>query len=347
MSEIASPLISIIIVNYNGKEFLENCLKSVYESNYSNYEVILVDNASTDQSDIVAKEKFPKLNLVKNDSNLGPGGRNSGILQAKGEFVILLDSDTRVSPDWITEFLASYRKHGYGLYQGKLLFMDRPNIINSAGCMINVFGFSFARGSGETDNRQYDKLEEIHFPASACAFMPRDIFDKVGLFDTEFFAYVEDTDFGWRSLMQGIDSFFAPRVVVYHKGSPNTKWSSKKFYLLERNRLICLHTNYANKTFLRLLPFMILVEIGVLLFYIKKGMLIEKIRSYCYIIQKRKYLRERYAKLSSDRKVGDKILINRFSDDVWTPTEVLGRNANSSFNKVLAKLSRCAKSFVG
>jgi GT2 family glycosyltransferase len=346
MTEDEYPLISIVIVNYNGREFLENCLKSVYESNYPNYEVILVDNASTDQSDVIAKQKFPKINLVKNDKNLGPGGRNSGILQAKGNFVILLDSDTVVSSDWINEFLNSYKRNGYGLYQGKLLFMDKPSIINSTGCMINIFGFSFARGSGEIDNKQYDELEKINFPASACAFMPKDVFNKVGLFDIEFFAYVEDTDFGWRALMHGIKSFFVPNVIVYHKGSPNTKWSPRKFYLLERNRLICLHTNYTKKTFCKLIPFMVVVEIGILLFYLKKGMIVEKLRTYDYIIKKQKYLKERYTSLHANQIMGDQVLIKQFSDAVWVPAEVFEKNINSLFNRILTKLSRCAKSFV-
>lgn len=338
------PLISIIIVNYNGKEFLTPCLDSVFKSNYKNFEVILVDNASSDESHTDAKNKFEKIILIKNSKNLGPGGRNSGILIAKGEFIVLLDFDTIVTPNWLNEFLTSYEKYGYGMYQGKLLFMDDHTKINSAGCMINIFGFSFARGSGEVDSGQFDNKININFPASACAFIPRDIFDKVGLFDTEFFAYVEDTDFGWRTLLCGIKSFFASQVIVYHKGSPTTQWSSKKFYFLERNRQICLHSNYSKKTLLILFPFLLLIEFGTFLLYVKRGMFSEKIRSYLYILKNQKYLKKRYSDIHSRRNVSDSEIILGFSDDVWTPKNVLSAKTNQTFNNIISKLSSISKS---
>lgn len=337
-------LISIVIVNYNGKNFLSNCLESVFASNYKNFEVIVVDNKSTDNSSVLAKEKFPTINVIYNEKNLGASGRNSGILKAKGKFVVLLDFDTLVSPDWLDEFLKSHQKHGYGLYQGKLLFMDDHKKINSAGCMLNIFGFSFARGSGEIDKGQYDDDIKINFPASTCAFMPRDVFDKIGLFDIEFFAYVEDTDFGWRALMQDIPSYFAPKVIVYHKGSPNTRWSSKKFYLLERNRQICLHTNFSKKSFWKLMPFLIILELGTFLFYFRKGMLIEKLRAYSYIIKNQKYLSIRYKNLISKKTVMDKVLTSQFSDKIWVPEDVVKKSSNSFLNNFIEKLSKYARS---
>jgi GT2 family glycosyltransferase len=336
--------ISIIIVNYNGKDFLLNCLESIFTCDYKNFEVILVDNKSTDNSSNLAKEKFPKIKVVHNETNLGASGRNTGILNATGEFIVLLDSDTIVSPNWLQEFLKSYEKHGYGLYQGKLLFMDEPQKINSTGCMLNIFGFSFARGSGELDRGQYDDKFEINFPASTCAFMPRNIFEKIGLFDIEFFAYVEDTDFGWRALMQDISSFFVPNVIVFHKGSPNTAWSSKKFYLLERNRQICIHTNFSKKSFWKLLPFLIIFEIGTSLYYMRKGMFIEKLLVYSYIIKHRSYLSKRYDTIFSKRTVTDKDVTSKFSDEIWVPKDVVTKSSNSFFNKFIKKLSKCARS---
>ena len=130
MNESTYPLISIVIVNYNGKEVLENCLKSVYKSTYPNYEVILVDNASTDNSNLKAKKKFPKIKLIENKINLGSSGRNPGILLSKGKFVVLLDNDTLVKSNWLDEFLKNYKKNGFGMYQAKLMLMDNPDRIN-------------------------------------------------------------------------------------------------------------------------------------------------------------------------------------------------------------------------
>ena len=342
-NEYDLPLISIIIVNYNGKHFLESCLDSVFNSTYKNFEVILVDNASNDKSHITAKNKFEKIILINNSMNLGPGGRNFGIQKAKGKFIVLLDFDTIVTPNWLNEFLDSYEKHGYGLYQGKLLFMDDHKKINSAGCMINIFGFSFARGSGEIDSGQYDDSLKINFPATACAFIPRDVFDKVGYFDIKFFAYVEDTDFGWRALLHGLNSYFASKVIVYHKGSPITQWNAKKFFYLERNRQICLHSNYSKKTLLILSPFLFVIEVGTFLLYFKRGMFFEKFYSYLYILKNQKYLKKRYSDLNFTKCISDFDLVNQFSNEVWTPNNVLGDKSNQIFNKVITKLSLIAK----
>ena len=120
------PLISIVITNFNGGVLLLNCLDSVFKSTYDNFEVIVVDNASTDSSHIKAKKKFPEIILIQNKENLGATGRNSGILAANGEYIVLLDNDTKVQSNWLVEFLKNFQLHGYGMYQGKLMLMDEP-----------------------------------------------------------------------------------------------------------------------------------------------------------------------------------------------------------------------------
>jgi len=344
MSAQNKPLISIVIVNYNGKKYLHNCLKSVFDSNYKNFEVILVDNASEDGSDLEATKKFPEIKLIKNKKNLGASGRNSGIIASKGEFVVLLDNDTTVKPNWLDEFLKNYKKNGYGMYQAKLMLMDNPDIINSAGCMINIFGFSFAKGSGEIDKGQYDDKLEINFPATACAFIPKDVFDRVGLFDQEFFAYLDDTDFGWRALRQGIKSYLAPSVIVYHKWSSTTKWSEKKFYLLEKNRQICIRTLYSKKTFNKLLPLFKLVDFGVSLLYRKKGMLKEKQKADEYIRKNKAYISKRYSELQKKQNIKDDEIIQKFSDNIHLPKGSF--NDNGILNSILAKSSKLAKSLI-
>ena len=314
-----NPLISIIITNYNGGDLLSQCLQSVYNSEYQNYEVILVDNASSDNSHILAQKKFPNIRLISNKENLGSVGRNSGIKIAKGEYVVLLDNDTKVNSNWLNEFLKYYEKFGYGMYQGKLMLMDEPKKINSAGCMINIFGFSFARGAGEIDNGQYDKKIEINFPATACAFIPKKIFEEIGLFDEEFFAYLDDTDFGWRAIKQNIKSFFVPTVIVYHKWSNTTKWSPFKYYLLEKNRLICINTLFTKKTISRLRPFLKLIDFGVTKLYEKKGMLSEKKRANEFIKNNKEYLEKKQRRVQNKTIVDDYLVIKKFSDCVPVP----------------------------
>jgi len=291
-----------------------------------------------------AKKKFPKIKLIENKINLGSSGRNPGILLSKGKFVVLLDNDTLVKSNWLDEFLKNYKKNGFGMYQAKLMLMDNPDRINSAGCMINIFGFSFARGSGEIDKGQYDKKIDINFPATTCAFIPKDVFDKVGLFDQEFFAYLDDTDFGWRALRLGIKSYFAPSVKVYHKWSSTIKWSAKKFYLLEKNRQICIRTLYSKKTFNKLLPLFKLVNFGVSLLYMKKGMTKEKKRADDYIKKNRDYISKRYAKLQKKQTMEDSEIVTKFSDNIQLPEGSF--DENGILNLILRQSSKLAKSLI-
>ena len=339
-----NPLISIIIINYNGGNLLSQCLESVYNSDYQNYEVILVDNASNDDSHLKAEKQFPNIILVSNNKNLGSVGRNSGIKIAKGEFITLLDNDTKVNSDWLDEFLKNYRINGYGMYQGKLLLMDEPNKINSAGCMINIFGFSFARGTGEIDKGQYDDKIEINFPATSCAFIPKKIFEEIGLFDEEFFAYLDDTDFGWRAMKQGIKSYFVSSVIVFHKWGNTTKWSPIKYYLLERNRLICINTLYSNKTISKLHPFLNFIDFGVTKLYEKKGMLAEKKRADEYIKNHKTYLMEKYQEIQKKTIVEDNQIIKTMSDCVHVPEKSFG--GLGILNNLLCLTSKFVKLFV-
>jgi len=336
-----NPLISIIITNYNGGKLLSECLESIHNSKYQNFEIILVDNASNDDSHLTAKKRFSGIELISNERNLGSVGRNSGIKKAKGEFIVLLDNDTRVDPSWLDEFLKNYEIYGYGMYQGKLLLMDEPEKINSAGCMINIFGFSFARGTGEIDKGQFDEKTEINFPATACAFIPKKIFEQIGLFDEEFFAYLDDTDFGWRAMKQGIKSFFVPTVIVYHKWSNTTKWSPLKYYLLEKNRQICINTLYSNQTISRLRPFFNFINFGVIQLYKKNGMLAEKKRADKFIDENIEYLEKKYNEIQKKTTIEDYDIIKKFSDCVPAPKESFG--VSGILNSFLCVCSKMAK----
>ena len=336
-----NPLISIIITNYNGGNLLLKCLESIYNSKYQNFEVILVDNASNDDSDLVAKKRFPNIKLISNKQNLGSVGRNSGIKIAKGEFVVLLDNDTKVDPIWLDEFLKYYEIHGYGMYQGKLLLMDEPEKLNSAGCMINIFGFSFARGTGEIDKGQFDDKIEINFPATACAFIPKKIFGQIGYFDEEFFAYLDDTDFGWRAMKQGIKSFFVPTAIVYHKWSNTTKWSPLKYYLLEKNRQICINTLFSNQTYSRLHLFFSFINIGIIRLYKKNGMLKEKKRADKFIAENKEYLKKKYNEIQKNTTSRDYDVIKQFSDCVPAPKESF--RTSWILNSFLCVCSKMAK----
>jgi len=166
---------------------------------------------------------------------------------------------------------------------------------------------------------------EINFPATACAFIPKKIFNEVGLFDEKFFAYLDDTDFGWRAMKQGIKSFFVPSVIVYHKWSSTTKWSPLKYYLLERNRLICINTLFSKKTISILRPFLNIINFGVSRLYKKNGMLEEKKRADEFIEKNKEYLLKKFTDIQNKTIIDDFHLIKDFSDSIHVPGAAFGK----------------------
>ena len=234
MSKISEPLVSIIILNYNAGQLLLNCVESVLKANYSNIEVIIVDNNSKDQSHIECKKIFSKIRLIENKENLGYcEGNNVGIRQARGEFIVILNPDTIVSSDWLVELFSAYRMMGEGLYQPKILSLYENNVIQSTGNMLHLFGFGFARDKGIPDNNQRNEIEQIGYASGTCLFTSTEILKKVDLFDSFLFLYHDDLDLGWRAAQLGIKSYYVPNSKVHHVESYNLKWSSKKFFCLK------------------------------------------------------------------------------------------------------------------
>ena len=169
-------LVSIIILNYNAGKLIEECVDSIYQSNYKNFEIILVDNNSKDKSHVKCKEKFPLINLIVNKENLGYcEGNNVGIRVAKGKFVIVLNPDTIVDPNWINELLQGYEKFGDGIYQPKFLTIDNESILQSTGNMIQLFGFGYSRNKGDKDENQFNDIENINYASGTCLFTTKEI----------------------------------------------------------------------------------------------------------------------------------------------------------------------------
>ena len=343
-----NPLVSIIILNYNAGKLLIDCINSILKTNYDNYEIIVVDNASKDGSHLKCIEKFPKISLIENNENLGYcEGNNVGIRKAKGDYIIILNPDTLVDPNWIKELVFAYQKYGEGLYQPKFLTTTDHSSIMSTGNMINLFGFGFARGKGEFDDGKFDKHEIIGYASGTCLFSTSNIFNKLNLFDSFLFAYHDDLDLCWRGAMIDIKSHYVPNSIVYHPPEGfSFKWSSFKFYLLERNRNYCILTHYSRSTFYKLLPSLLLIEIFVFIFYLKKGMLKSKIKANLDILKNWKHINQKYSEIQKLRTVSDKIIVKSFSDEISVPKVVINKFYNNFFNNIIKKLSIFTKKFI-
>ena len=340
----SNPLVSIIILNYNAGDLLLNCVDSVFKSTYPNFEVIIVDNLSTDNSHIRCKEKFKKIQLIENEKNLGYcEGNNVGIKSAKGEFILILNPDTIVDPDWLNELFRAYHKHGEALYQPKHLSLKEKSAIMSTGNMMNVFGFGYAREKGQKDVNQHNTIEQIGYASGTCLFIPSSIFKNVGLLDPFIFLYHDDLDFGWRAAQLGIKSYYVPSSVIYHAESYLLRWNAKKFFWLERNRKYCLLTHYSKETYAKMRSSLFLVDLCVWIFYLSKGFLAAKIKAELDIYRNKDAIKIRYNQLEKIKIVSDKELIKKFPDEIFVPKNVSEPIFNQLFNNILSTLSKKVK----
>jgi len=339
-------LTSIIILNYNGGKHLLECVESVFETKNIPIEIILIDNNSTDKSQSECKEKFPDVKLIQNDVNVGLSARNLGVKKSKGEYIVFLDSDTMVDNNWLNILHDSYKKNGVGLYQPKLIDKNNKNLINSAGNMINVFGLGFSRGKGKEDKGQYEKFQTISYTSGACTFSSSKIIKKIGKVDEIFFAYHDDLDYGWRGWLLQIPSYYEPKALVYHFGSPTLKWSGKKFFYLERNRWICLLTLYSTKTQIKILPLLVILEIGIFFYLLTKGYGRNKISSLISLIKLWRQIQKKKKRITKTRKDNDKNIVKNFVSDFEIPLMIQDDESQNIQRKCIMNLGNIAKSII-
>jgi len=235
-----NTLISVVVLNWNGCQVLDNCLKSLYDQTYQPLEIIVVDNASTDGSVEVVRQEFQNVKLIVNEKNLGFGaGNNIGIQASRGRYIMMLNNDTRLDPKCVEELKRSIEKDkSYGACASKILLESEPDIIDGVGIVVCPDGLSFGRGRLEKRER-YDEEEEIFFASDCACLYRREMLDDIGLYDEDFFAYADETDMGWRARLAGWKCICSPKGIVYHLHSISSggRVSAFKAFLVERNRI--------------------------------------------------------------------------------------------------------------
>lgn len=281
-----ASFVSIIIVNHNGIEFVDNCLRSVLKSNYPNFEVIFVDNASSDGSLEYVEKTFgdnPRLRFVKNSGSFGPAvGRNRGAKVSNGKYLIFLDNDTRVTEDCIFELVKVLENDdSIGFAQAKLLRMNTENLYDCAGDYLGPLGFLIERSRGARDTGQFDFITDILSAKSAASIIRKELFNKIGGFDENFYMYLEETDLSWRVWLVGFRVVFIPAAVVYHAFNTSQK-DFKRYYPKHivryygcRNYISTLIKNLELINLIKILPFHIACWLLLSFFFILKGSLID------------------------------------------------------------------------
>lgn len=253
---ITMPSVSIIIVNYNGEQLLEDCFRALAQQTYEDTELILVDNASTDNSVKIATRVAPEAKVVRSSRNIGfAAGCNLGFKQARGDYFATLNTDTRASRSWLEELVRTLQAHpDAGMCASKLLRADRPTLIDSAGICLSEAGVAWDRLGGAVDDGT-TQAAEIFGACAGAALYRREMIELLGGFDESFFIYWDDVDLAWRAQWSGWKCFYAPGAEVLHAHSATMKEGSPfKSYLLARNRIWTLAKNLPRHPYKWFLP---------------------------------------------------------------------------------------------
>lgn len=237
---------SIVIVSLNGEKALPVCIEALKKTNWENFEVILVDNGSSDSTSDVVRELWSNVKIIRVPENLGfAGGNNVGIKEAKGDWVVLLNDDTEVDAKWLRAFdKTSDENPDAGILGCKLLYPN-SNIIQHAGCWIEPNGLSHHYGYGEEDKGQHNKIRECEYVTGAAFAISRKVINKIGILDAKFFPiYFEEIDYCKRAQKAGFKILYVPdSVVIHHESRTTTKFSKGFLIKYHKNRMRYLFKN--------------------------------------------------------------------------------------------------------
>ena len=265
-----SPKLVIAILNFNTRNFLEKYLPSVLHTDYPNYEILVIDNASTDDSVAFLENTYPQIRVVQLDRNHGfAGGYNEGMKGIEGDYYVLLNSDVEVTPDWVTPIVQHMELDGnVAASQPKILSYREGHMFEYAGAcggFIDRYGYPFCRGRVftycEEDKGQYNDIREVFWATGAALFIRKEAWDIMNGFDADFFAHMEEVDLCWRLKNRGWKITCVPHSRVYHVGGGTlTRENPRKTRLNFRNALITIVKNMSAGELLWKMPLRLVLD---------------------------------------------------------------------------------------
>jgi len=261
------PLVSIVSVQYGHPEVTLEMITSLKQITYPNIEIIIVDNASPEGDPDISKEKFPDIVYIKSDSNLGfAGGNNLGINVAKGKYILMLNNDTVVEPDFLEPLVEKMETDpNIGIVSPKIRFYHTPDTLQYVGYEnINpITQRGGARGFGEKDLGQYEEDAEAAYGHGAAMMIPMKVIKEVGLMADVFFLYYEELDWAHRIRNAGYRIFYVHKSLIYHKESISTggRVSALRAYYMTRNRILYMRRNFSGFTLFLALLYQVLIAI--------------------------------------------------------------------------------------
>ncbi len=281
--------VSVIIPNWNGRHLLKVCLESLERQTLKNFEVVIVDNGSSDTSVEYIKKYFPKVKVIPLDKNYGfTKAVNTGIKNAKGEYLVLLNNDTELDSRYLEYLVKASDNHpDVGFVAAKMLNFYNRKIIDSAWDAVSVVGHSYSVGQGKKDSIEFNKPQYIFLATGGSSLFKRQIFEKVGYFDEDYHTYMEDVDLCLRAQIAGFKGWYEPKAILYHmRKATSSRIVSLSEYWHFRNMTQNIIKDYPLKLFLIDLNWLkiLLVNINTIIYMAKKGFLKQALAADAYIL---------------------------------------------------------------
>lgn len=296
--------VAIGVITYNGEHLLEECLSAIKSQDYPEYEIMMVDNDSTDRSVDLVREKFPEVKILQMKENRGPNpARNAAIREANTRYVLLVDDDAVLTPDCLRILMKARKEYSdVAICHPRVVLYDDRTRIQYDGTRIYYIGAVIVRNSGASIHHVSKRTIPVSVVSGLAMLVERDKALQVGLFDEDYFFGWEDSDFSFRMTISGFKCLNVPQAVVYHK--MKKRGLSEAFYQI-RNRWYFVLKNYSSRTLFFLWPILLVYELGLLLFLTMKGVLFVYLRANFAVIKNFGKLMRKRKEVQALKKVSD------------------------------------------
>ncbi len=297
------PRVTAIVLAYATEPWLPRCVEALLASEKAAVDVIVVDNGCTND-DVENLRGVPGVTVLDPGANLGfAAGCNYGAERATGDFIALVNNDAIVEPTTIASLVSEASAPGVGIAGASVRLSEDPNLINSAGNPMHVLGLSWAGRMGQTEH--LTAPQDVTIASGACQVTSKAHWQRLGGFDPEYFMYHEDAELSIRTWRQGLRVVYVPDAIAVHRYEFSR--NSRKFYYIERNRLLLLGTIWGGRSLLVLSPALLSLEAAMFLLSIKQGWVREKVRGWGWLWKNRGHLRSRRKALKAEKAVSDRV----------------------------------------
>lgn len=306
--------VSVVIPNWNGQHLLKISLPSLKKQTFQDFEVIVVDNGSTDESVKFIQDSFPEVKVVKLAQNRGfAGAINAGIKKSAGRYLFLLNNDTEVDKDCIKFLVEAIKAHPeVGMVAAKILNFYQRNVVDNTGDSVDIVGHSFTRGYGEKDGPKFSQPGPIFLATGGGSLFKKELFDKVGPLDDTYFMYMEDVDLGFRAQLAGFKGWFEPKAKIYHiRMASSSKISALVEYLCFRNMTMNIIKDYPKALIFHKANWVkiLLVNVNTIFYLAKKGYFLAGLKADVYILLNLGKLLQKRKQIQALKVVSDEYII--------------------------------------